>query len=133
MADRLQVRGLRAHALLGVGAEERRAPQPVLVDLVLELDLEPAGSSDRIEETVHYGELCRSLLAHVEATSFHLIEALARSVCRFLLDRYPRLHAVTVRVEKPAAVRGAAAVSAEVRRGRATSGGSAGSASGAGA
>ncbi len=118
MGDRLRIRGLEARATVGVGPAERTAPQPLLLDLDLELDLEPSGRSDRIDETVHYGELARGLLAHVEKTSFHLIEALARSICRFVLDRHPLVQAVTVRVAKPSALRGAASVAAEMRRAR---------------
>jgi len=118
MSDRLQIRDLRARAVLGVKEPERAAPQPVLVDLLLELDLEPAARSDRLEETVHYGELSRAVLAHVEKTSFHLIEALARSICRFVLDRHPRVQAVTARVAKPSALPGGASVAAEMRRAR---------------
>jgi FolB domain-containing protein len=109
-ADRVLIQDLRLSCIVGVRERERAAPQEVVLDLVLYADLRAAGASDRLEDTVDYSALTRRVEQLVERSSFGLLEALAGSVARLCLED-PKVQAVTVRVEKPAALpRGRAAV-----------------------
>ena len=57
-ADRIELRGLRTTAIVGVLPEERTRAQPVEVDLDLVVDLTEAGGSDDLAATVDYGAVC---------------------------------------------------------------------------
>jgi len=118
VSDRIRVEGLLARTILGVYEEERREKQDVLVGLDLELDLGDAARSDAIEDSVDYSALAKAVVGHVEETRFRLVERLAGSIADHVLGTFPKVAAVTVRVEKPRAVRSARAVSVEMRRTR---------------
>ena len=115
MSDRIHVRDLRLQTVLGVHDWERESPREVIVNLVLEADLSAAARTDELAETVDYGDLCRHLLAHAAEARYRLIEALAGSIARLVLDRYLSVQAVTVRVDKPGAVSEARSVAVELR------------------
>ncbi len=108
--DKIQLRDLRAACIIGVGPEERSSSQEVRIDLSLEVDLEPAGHSDRLEDTVDYGALAREVVAMVEGSSFKLLEKLAEEVAGLCLAR-SKVERVEVTVVKPHALpRGGASV-----------------------
>jgi dihydroneopterin aldolase/D-erythro-7,8-dihydroneopterin triphosphate epimerase len=101
--DRITVRDLRVPCVIGTTEAERARKQEVVVSFTLWLDLRRAGSSDRLEETVDYGELAGRVAALLEASSFHLLEALAEEVAAVCL-RDPRVARVEVEALKPRAV-----------------------------
>lgn len=115
--DRIVVSDLVCRCVLGVENWERRERQEVLVSLSLTADLTPAGRSDRIEDALDYRALKKRVLAEVEASDYHLIEALAERVAEICLEE-ERVQQVEVRVEKPGALRFARTVAVEIGRGR---------------
>lgn len=116
--DRTHVRDLLVRAVIGVHEHERRERQDLLVNLELELDLARAADSDDLADTVDYGALARSVVSHVEESRFRLLERLAGSVAALCLESDARVQAVTVRVDKPRALRYARSVAVELRRER---------------
>jgi D-erythro-7,8-dihydroneopterin triphosphate epimerase len=115
--DRIVVSDLVCRSVVGVEEWERRERQDVLVSLSLTVDLTPAGKSDRIEDALDYAKLKKRVLAETEASSFHLIEALAERVATICLED-ERVQEAQVRVEKPGALRFARTVAVEITRGR---------------
>ena len=101
--DQIKVTGLRVMACHGVLPQEKTNPQPFVLNLTLECDLTEASITDRLECTVHYGELSELAVEYVQTHCFDLIERLAGGLCQLILDRYDRVSAVTVEVEKPRA------------------------------
>ena len=75
--DRIRLTGLRVRGHHGVLPEERRDGQDFVVDAVLHLDLRPAGETDDLARTVHYGELAEALAAVVAGQPVDLLETLA--------------------------------------------------------
>ncbi len=61
--DHILVVGLRELGVHGVLPEERTRAQPFEVDLDLSVDLEAAGASDALEDTVDYGTLSEHVRA----------------------------------------------------------------------
>lgn len=115
--DRIFIRELRARCIIGLGAEERREKQDVVVSLVLAADLHAAGKSDRFEDTVDYRAIKKRVLALVEGSRFHLLEALAEAVAGACLET-PGVAEVQVTVDKPGALRFARSVAVELVRSR---------------
>lgn len=102
MTDRITLTGLRVRGRHGVYDFERAQGQDFVIDVVLELDLVAAAASDRVEETVHYGELAERLGAIVAGEPVNLIETLADRLTHACLAD-PRVVAATVTVHKPQA------------------------------
>lgn len=99
MSDTITLTGMRFEGRHGVSAEERAFPQLLELDLVLELDLAPAGRSDDLADTIDYGPLVELCRGAVERNSFRLLEALAGAIADRVLHATPAA-AVTVRVRK---------------------------------
>ena len=74
MTDRISLLGVRARGFHGVLADEKRDGQDFVVDVVLHLDLAPAGTSDDLERTVSYAEVGADVVARIEGPSLDLIE-----------------------------------------------------------
>lgn len=98
--DRIQLRGLRVLGTHGVLPEEATRAQPFEVDLDMAVDLGPAAGSDRLADTVDYGEVAAAVAAVVSGPSFDLLEALAGAVASATLASDPRITSVTVHLRK---------------------------------
>ena len=101
MTDRIVLAGMVFLARHGVNDREKEEHQRFEVDVELELDAQPAGTSDDLEQTIDYRGVYETTRSIVEGPSFDLIEALAESIARDLLAGNPRADAVLVRVRKP--------------------------------
>ncbi len=98
--DRIIMEGMQFYGFHGVNVEERSLGQSYVVDLAVELDLGVPGRSDRLEDTVSYTHLYRSVQKVLEGESKNLLEATAEAVARRILEEFP-VDAVQVRVKKP--------------------------------
>ncbi len=104
MTDRIELRGMRFEGRHGVLPEEAVDAQPFDVDVVLELGLAAAGTTDDLAWTIDYGDLFRRARAVVEqGPHVALIETLAERIAADLLAAHPPVDAITVRVRKPRA------------------------------
>jgi len=99
--DKIMARGLTFMACHGVLAEEKVQPQTFRIDLDLYLDLEPAGRSDDLQDTVSYAEVFDEVRQIVENESYNLLETLAEKIAAALLSGYPLLTGVEITVYKP--------------------------------
>jgi dihydroneopterin aldolase len=100
MTDRIILDGMVFHGTHGVYAEEQETPQPFEVDVEIALNLQPAGLSDDLTQTIDYGRVFETCRQIVESTRFDLIEALAEAIAHEILAEYAG-DEVTVRVRKP--------------------------------
>lgn len=100
--DEVELRGITAIGHHGVFDHERRDGQPFIADITLHLDLQPAGLSDDLTRTAHYGELAELVHRIIEGEPFDLIEALAETIAAAVLTTFP-VSAVDVTVHKPKA------------------------------
>lgn len=102
MSDRIVLQGVSARGYHGVLASEKREGQTFVVDVVMEVDLSAAGTSDDLRDTVNYAEVAGDIVALIEGESLDLIEALATRIADRVLAR-PLVEAVEVTVHKPQA------------------------------
>jgi dihydroneopterin aldolase len=83
VTDRIELRGMRFDGRHGVLPEEATEAQPFDVDVVLELDLAAAGTTDDLARTIDYGDVFRRARALVEqGPHVALIETLAERIRR---------------------------------------------------
>lgn len=91
------------HGRHGARAEEQALGQHFFLDLAITADVGNALVSDRIEDTLHYGQVIKAASAAFNARTFNLIEAAAAAVADDLLERFPTIVKISVTVHKPAA------------------------------
>jgi dihydroneopterin aldolase/2-amino-4-hydroxy-6-hydroxymethyldihydropteridine diphosphokinase len=98
--DRIELRGLRATGIHGVLPEEKLRAQPFEVDLDIEMDLRPAGSSDALEDTADYGAVSSAVVAVIEGPHADLLESLAQRIAEQVARLAPAATAIQVTVRK---------------------------------
>lgn len=116
--DCITLNGLKVNCLIGTFPDERLGTQELHFDLKLYGDFSKAGKSDRLEDTVDYCAVERSVQSYVSQSSFCLLEALGYAVAEKILNEFPLLDEVSVRIEKPYARILSNGVSLEITRKR---------------
>jgi D-erythro-7,8-dihydroneopterin triphosphate epimerase len=117
MTDQIQIKDLHLTTIIGINEEERRDRQDVLINIVLYADTQAAGASDDIDDAVNYRTITKRVIKLVEESEFYLVEKMAAGIAAICLED-PRVEEVSVRVEKPGALRFAQSVGVEIRRTR---------------
>ena len=96
--ERVTIRGVTLFGRHGVRAEEREHGQLFTVDV--ELQLTRPSPDDDLDATVDYTDVIERVRTLNDGTSYQLIESFARAVAREVLERYPMVQAVHVRIGK---------------------------------
>jgi len=97
--DVIRLKDITIFPRLGVGELEKEWVQKVTLDIELHCDLEAAGRSDDLRQTIDYQrvyELARELS---EARKYNLIEALARRIGEEVRSRFG-VERVVLRIRK---------------------------------
>jgi 7,8-dihydroneopterin aldolase/epimerase/oxygenase len=115
--DKIFVRALKTETIIGIFDWERQVKQTVLIDLQMAVDLRKAALSDAVADTVNYKRVAKSILAFVEASKFHLVEALAEHIAMLVLEEFP-VEWVSIVLSKPGAVRSSLDVGVALERDR---------------
>lgn len=85
----------------GLFPEENKLGQRFNVDVELFVNLQKAGQTDEMTDSVHYGHAYELVKSIVEGDAKNLIEAVAEEIAAELLKRFDLLAACTVKVIKP--------------------------------
>ncbi len=115
--DRIQIRGLRLQAIVGIHPWERKIPQALVLDVDLASAIRAAARRGDLDKTVDYSAVAEDLIAFIQARQFELIETLAEECAQRILTDFG-VSQVTFRVCKPEAVAAADTVCIEITRQR---------------
>ena len=96
----IEVSGLSLFTHVGVTAAEREVGQRLLLDLRLDIGECDATVTDRVEDTVDYGQVCDTANLVAQQRSYKTLERLCAAIADRLLERYA-VHAVWVKAAKP--------------------------------
>ena len=96
----IEVSGLSLFTHVGVTAAEREVGQRLLIDLRLDVGDCDATLTDRIEDTVDYGQVCEMANLVAQQRSYRTLERLCAAIAERLLDQY-KASAVWVKAAKP--------------------------------
>ncbi|MFC5733344.1 dihydroneopterin aldolase [Cytobacillus gottheilii] len=99
--DKIYVNKMNFYGYHGVFPEETKLGQRFIVDLTVETDLRQAGKTDRLDDSINYGELYEVCKQIVEGKPYKLVEAVAESIAEALLLRFSAIDFLTVKVIKP--------------------------------
>ncbi len=100
--DCIQITGISCYGYIGYLKEEQVLGQWFEVDLRLWMDLEPAGKSDNITDTLDYRRAIETVKQLVKTSKFALVEKLANAIADAML-KFEQVQQVQVQLTKPAA------------------------------
>ena len=96
----IEISGLSLYTHLGVTAAEREIGQRLLIDLRIDVGECDATVTDRIEDTVDYGQVCEMVNLVAQQRTYKTLERLCAAVADRLLDQYD-VGTVWVKAAKP--------------------------------
>jgi dihydroneopterin aldolase len=99
--DKIHIEGLEVFALIGVYDWEREHQQRLIVDAELNADLSIAAQTDDVTKTLNYAEIAQVISEFAAQSQFKLIEALASHMIDWLLQAFPMLKSVRLKLSKP--------------------------------
>ena len=91
---------MRFYGFHGVYPEERKSGQYFIVNLECTTDLQTAGESDDLENTINYADIFKTVKNIVEGRPRNLLEAVAEEITRVLMLTY-KIKEITIRISKP--------------------------------
>ena len=96
----IEVSGLSLYTHMGVSEAERQLGQRLILDVRLDIGESDATVTDRIEDTVDYGEVCEVINLVAQQRNYKTLERFCAAVADRLIERY-EIHAVWVKAAKP--------------------------------
>jgi dihydroneopterin aldolase len=115
MTDQVFLRQLVLPACIGVLAHEKVAPQDIVLDIALEIDIRKAALSDNLNDTLDYAQLAQQLATHCLHRHVELVETLAEQLAIICLQD-KRVQRATLTLGKPHALANAASVGVHITR-----------------
>lgn len=109
------VRDYETLAYIGVWEHEKGARQPVRINVDLSVAEEGEHHGDQLANVVCYNEVVKRIDDIIASGHISLVETLAEKIAEMELEE-ARVLSVRVRIEKLAAVKGAASVGVEIER-----------------
>lgn len=116
--DLIFIEGFVGQTVIGIHDSELHRPQPLVIDLCAGVPRPRACDTDRIGDTIDYGEVRLRLQRLLAEHGVQLLEAFAERIARVLLDEFGA-HWARVRVAKPRKFDDVAAVGVMIERRRA--------------
>ena len=114
--DRIEIKDLLLRGIIGINDWERENKQDILINIAMTADLQKAGETDNIDDSVNYRTVTKKVIKHIDMNEPFTVETLAADIAKICLDE-PGVIRARVRVEKPGALRFAKSVGVEIERG----------------
>ena len=99
--DIVFIDGFRGDTVIGIHHDELHDAQPVRIDLAIGVPRPRACDTDRIADTIDYGEVRMALREMLANHRYRLLEAFAEAIAGLLIQRFGA-HWVRIAVAKPA-------------------------------
>jgi 7,8-dihydroneopterin aldolase/epimerase/oxygenase len=96
----IEITGLSLYTRHGVSDAERELGQRLVFDVVFELDECDATMTDRVEDTIDYGDVCEQIALAAQERSYKTLERLCAAVAARMIDRFGA-ESVRVKAAKP--------------------------------
>ncbi|CAB4392873.1 unnamed protein product [Rhizophagus irregularis] len=115
MEDKIIIKDLEVHNIIGVDSWERVKKQPVIINLIIYTDISKAGDTDHLPYSIDYSSITKSITKFSEESSFKSIEALADAIAKLCIAEF-HISKVNIRLEKPKALLHAKCAGVEITR-----------------
>ncbi|MCF2950037.1 dihydroneopterin aldolase [Paraglaciecola aquimarina] len=116
--QKIFIEQLETSSLIGVYDWERKNKQRLLIDIELQADLSTAAKSDDVEDTLNYAQVAATVIFLAQKAEFKLIEALANNLVTGILEQFPLVSFVKLKLSKPDILSNAKNVAVEFSKGQ---------------
>lgn len=99
--DIIRIKNATFYAYHGTMQDEQNLGGKFEVDLEMSCDLSEAEASDSLKRTVDYEKVYGFLQKTVLEKKYYLLEALGNTIAKKLLQQFPKVSRVIVKVRKP--------------------------------
>ncbi len=96
----IEISGLSLYTHHGVSEAEREVGQRLVIDLRLEVGECDATLTDRVEDTIDYGDVCQVVALVAQQRSYKTLERLCTAIADRLIEQY-ETESVWVKAAKP--------------------------------
>ncbi|MDR1528814.1 MAG: dihydroneopterin aldolase [Burkholderiales bacterium] len=101
MKNQIIIRDLKLETIIGVDAWEKRLPQTLLLDVVIDMTDDKTFVSDDLSGTIDYTKIIARLKALAKTHHCQLLECFAEQAAEAILREFDAV-SVTITVRKPA-------------------------------
>jgi len=99
--DKIIIEDLQVYAHHGVAREEKATGQMFFVSLWIDVNLERAATSDDVNDTLNYADLCADVQKVMQSKKYNLIESAAMSIIVYLFKTYASIAKIHILLKKP--------------------------------
>ena len=103
MKDSIVIKNIEVSCLIGINADEKINPQPIIINLKLFTSFEKASQSDQIEDTINYSTLVKSIKEFTTKSRFNLLETMGEKLSKKILED-KKIKEVEIEIIKPNAL-----------------------------
>jgi 7,8-dihydroneopterin aldolase/epimerase/oxygenase len=96
----VEISGLSLYTHIGVSEAEREVGQRLIFDITIDVGESAATETDRIEDTVDYGEVCQLVALVSQQRTYRTLERLCTVIADRLIDDF-EAQSVWVKAAKP--------------------------------
>lgn len=101
----VEVENLRLRAYIGFLEWEKEKLQDLVISFSFKYDTADASRTDDVKYAINYKSITKSIIKMVDNQSFNLLETLSENVYDFIQNFEETIQDITVKVEKPNALR----------------------------
>ncbi|MCR5418420.1 MAG: 2-amino-4-hydroxy-6-hydroxymethyldihydropteridine diphosphokinase [Lachnospiraceae bacterium] len=101
MRDQIRIRNVSFHGYHGVYEWEQKQGQRFIFSARLFVDMEKAGKTDGLEDTVNYGSVLKHILEFLENNRFQLLEKVVTRALEDTMQAFPLINEMELELEKP--------------------------------
>jgi dihydroneopterin aldolase len=113
--DLILIEGFTGQTVIGIHDSELHRPQPVVIDVHAGVPRARACHTDRIVDTIDYGQVRERLVRLLAEHRLQMLEAFAEAVAQILIDEFGAAW-VRVKVVKPRKFDDVSAVGVQIER-----------------
>lgn len=97
--DKIKIKGIQIYAHHGLFDSEKANGQPFIIDCEFKLDVSVC--NDKIENTIHYGEVTMDIVHFASSNRYDLLEMLGNELSKYLLKKYVLMRELSLTIHKP--------------------------------
>ena len=100
----IHLSNISTNAIIGIHDWERKNPQPLFIDVILDYDASQASSTDDINHAVDYDSLTRVIIDYTQQSRHHLLESCVEKILDLIFTTHHNITYANVTIRKPKAL-----------------------------